>query len=137
MTSPAADTADRENDVYNKRHRQSLAQLVTQLFERWELSNAQQLELLGIPSGSASTLARYRRGEPLAATRDLIERVGHLLAIHKSLRLYFPENRSVAYRWMTTRNADFDNHTPMEMVQQYGFAGLLMVRSYLDRIRGE
>jgi hypothetical protein len=37
---------------------------------------------------------------------------------------------------MSTRNKAFDNLTPVEVIRHYGFAGLLMVRSYLDRARG-
>lgn len=60
----------------------------------------------------------------------------HLLAIHKNLRLLFPHNRALAYRWMTTRNRAFDNCTPTEVISERGFTGLLMVRAYLDRARG-
>ena len=39
---------------------------------------------------------------------------------------------------MSTRNRAFDNLTPVEVVREWGFAGLLMVRTYLDRAaRGE
>jgi hypothetical protein len=37
---------------------------------------------------------------------------------------------------MSTRNKAFDNLTPVQVVRQWGFTGLLMVRSYLDRARG-
>lgn len=53
-----------------------------------------------------------------------------LLGIHKNLRLLFPHNRELAYRWMTTRNKAFDNQTPVEVVKGWGFAGLLMVRAF-------
>ena len=60
-----------------------------------------------------------------------------LLGIHKNLRLLFPENRDPGLPvWMTTRNKADDNRTPVEVVmKEWGFAGLLMVRSYLDRAR--
>ena len=56
-----------------------------------------------------------------------------ILSIHQNLRLLFPQNRDLAYRWMTTRNKAFENLTPVEVVKESGFAGLLMVRGYLDR----
>lgn len=40
------------------------------------------------------------------------------------------------YGWMTTRNRAFDNRTPVEVIKDEGFAGLLMVRGHLDRARG-
>ena len=67
----------------------------------------------------------------------MLERVGHLLAIHKKLRMLFPRNRDLAYAWMSTRNKAFGGRTPAEVVADSGFAGLLMVRSYLDCVRGQ
>jgi hypothetical protein len=37
---------------------------------------------------------------------------------------------------MSARNDNFQRMSPVEVVSQYGFTGLLMVRSYLDRERG-
>jgi len=54
-------------------------------------------------------------------------------AIHKNLRLLFPQNCDLAYQWMSTRNKVFDNYSPVELVKGWGFTGLLMVRSYLER----
>lgn len=47
-----------------------------------------------------------------------------------------PQNRDLVYRWMSTLNKSFDNLTPVDVVKEWGFAGLLMVRGYLDRARG-
>lgn len=127
-TALTSSTKDRD-------YRSSLAEMVTAMFVHWRLSSEDQLELLGLDPGSRSTLTRYRKGQPLSPNRDLLERVGHLLAIHKSLRILFPQNRELAYRWMTSKNRDFENLTPVEVVRQYGFAGLLMVRTYLDQER--
>ena len=96
--------------------------------------------MLGIASSNSAALPNYRRGKPIGTSRDQYERVGHLLGIHKNLRLLFPQNRDLAYRWMSTRNKAFDNLTPVEVVKERGFAGLLMVRAYLEadtHIRGE
>lgn len=106
------------------------------LLDHWELNTEDQAALLGIAAGNRAALSRYRKGEPIGTSRDQYERVGHLLGIHKNLRLLFPRNRNLAYRWMTTRNRAFDNLTPVEVVKEWGFAGLLAVRAYLDRARG-
>jgi hypothetical protein len=37
---------------------------------------------------------------------------------------------------MKTKNKAFENRTPVELVKEFGFIGLLMIRSYLDRSRG-
>ena len=45
----------------------------------------------------------------------------------------FPANPELAYGWITTRNRGFDQLSPAEVIRTWGFAGLLMVRAYLDR----
>ena len=63
----------------------------------------------------------------------MMDRAGHLLGIHKKLRLLFSKNRDLAYSWMKTRNKAFKNKSPMEVIGDYGFAGLLLVRSILNK----
>ncbi len=116
--------------------RGALAKMVMTLLDHWKLSTEDQAALLGVAASNRAALARYRKGEPIGTSRDQFERVGHLLGIHKSLRLLFPQNRDLAYRWMSTRNKAFDNLTPVDVIKEWGFAGLLMVRAYLDRARG-
>ena len=114
----------------------ALARMVMTLLDHWQLDTEDQATLLGLAPGNRAALARYRKGEPIGSTRDQFERVGHLLGIHKNLRLLFPHNRDLAYRWMSTRNRAFEQRTPVELVREWGFAGLLAVRAYLDRARG-
>lgn len=116
--------------------RSAIAMMVMQLFEHWKLASEEQLNSLGLSTDNRAALSRYRKGEPLSQSRDLLERAGHLLGIHKNLRLLFPHNRDLAYAWMKTRNKAFENRTPIEVICEYGFAGLLMVRAYLDKARG-
>jgi len=120
----------------NPNDRGALAKMIMRLFDLWKLNTVDQAMLLGLSETNRGALTRYRRGEPIGTSRDQYERVGHLLAIHKNLRLLFPKNRDLVYRWISTRNRAFDNLTPVDVVREWGFAGLLMVRSYLDRARG-
>lgn len=117
--------------------RQALAKMIIKLFDHWKLGSADRLALLGLCSNSRSTLGRYEKGSPLANNRDILERVGHLLAIHKSLRIIFSHNRDLAYRWMTTRDRMLDHQTPVEFINKYGFMGLLTIRALLDKDRGQ
>jgi antitoxin Xre/MbcA/ParS-like protein len=126
---PAPEPASREA-------RSRLARMITRLFEHWNLSTAEQAAVLGISPGSRTTLVRYRAGEPLAEDRDLLDRVSHLLGIHKSLRILFPHDRDLAYAWMTTGNRRLGAR-PVDLVVRHGFEGLLALRRYLDFQRGE
>jgi uncharacterized protein (DUF2384 family) len=125
-----------ENPPPVQQDRGALAKMVMSLLDHWKLSTEEQAALLGIAASNRAALTRYRKGEPIGTSRDQYERVGHLLGIHKNLRLLFPQNRDLAYRWMSTRNRAFDNRAPVEVVNEWGFAGLLMVRAYLERARG-
>lgn len=117
--------------------RKALASMLMRLFDHWQLSTEEQLDALGFATSNRAVLARYRRGEAIAASRDTLERAGHLLGIHKNTRLLFPHNRELAYSWIKTRNRAFDQRAPIDVIREFGFAGLLMVLAYLDRALGQ
>jgi Protein of unknown function (DUF2384) len=123
-------------DLRSRDSRIRLARMIVKLFAHWGLSGSDQAALLGLSSDSRSSLARYRRGEPLADSADLLGRVGHLLGIHKALRIVFPHDRDLAYRWVTAPNRRFDGRTPLALMREHGYEGILAVRRYLDFERG-
>ena len=130
-----AEVVERAGHAPAVQDRSALAKMVMALLDHWKLPTEDQAALLGIAASNRAALTRYRKGEPIGTSRDQYERVGHLMGIHQNLRLLFPQNRELAYRWMSTRNKAFENLTPVEMVKEWGFSGLLRVRAYLDRAR--
>ena len=82
-------------DLHARGSRERLAKMVVSLLEHWALPLNDQASLLGLSAHSRSTIARYRRGEPLADNADLLARAGHLLGIHKALRILFPHDREL------------------------------------------
>jgi hypothetical protein len=122
-------------DLRSRQSRERLAHLVVTLLDHWQLAPNDQALLLGLSAQSRSTVARYRRGEPLADNADLLARAGHLLGIHKALRILFPHDRELAYSWVTATNAWFRT-TPLEIMKRHGYEGILAVRRYLDFERG-
>lgn len=123
-------------DFRDRGSRERLAKMLMRLFDRWLLGPADQASLLGLSPQSRSTVARYRRGEPLADNADLLARAGHLLGIHKALRIIFPRDRDLVYRWVTVPNRRFGDIAPIEIMKRHGFEGILAVRRYLDFERG-
>ena len=123
-------------DLHARSSRERLARMVVALLDHWELSPNDQAVLLGLSTQSRSTISRYRRGEPLADSADLLARAGHLLGIHKALRILFPHDLGLAYRWVTTPNRRFDGATPLDIMKRHGYEGILAVRRYLDFERG-
>ncbi len=127
----------RQPENHKRRERVVLAEAVTTLFDLWQLGAADRLALLGLSDGNRSALQRYARGEPLASSRDLLDRAGHLLGIHKSLKLLYPRNEEIVHGWMGSPNERFGAETPIEVVRRYGLPGLAMVRGTLDIQRGQ
>jgi hypothetical protein len=125
-----------EVDLHARDSRERLAKMVMELFQHWGIPAADQAALLGVSSQSRSTLSRYRRGEPLADNADLLARAGHLLGIHKALRILFPQDRDLAYRWVSTPNRRFGGAAPLDIMRRHGYEGILAVRRYLDFERG-
>lgn len=123
-------------DLHSRESRERLARMVMNLFDHWAIAAADQAILLGVSPQSRSTLARYRRGEPLADSADLLARAGHLLGIHKALRILFPQDRDLAYRWISAPNRRFGGAAPLEIMKRHGYEGILAVRRYLDFERG-
>ena len=101
-----------------------LAQMIINLFGHWQLSSKDQKALLG-------GLDPAQLAECLSESQDLHTRVGHLLGIHKSLRVMFPQNLDLAYRWVSQSNGRFGNTPPLEIMKK-GQEGLVAVRRYLD-----
>ena len=125
----------REIDLHQRGNRERLARMVVSLFDHWQVSASDQASLLGLSPDSRATLARYRKGEPLADNTDLLARAGHLLGIHKALRIMFPHDRDLAYRWVTTPNRRFGGRMPLAIMKQ-AYEGILAVRRFLDFERG-
>jgi len=124
-------------DLESAESRKALATLVIKLFHLWDLDTASQLELLGLSPKSRSMLSKYAKGEALPATRDMYDRVGWLLAIHKALRLLYPRNEDIRYSWVNRRNVAFDNLSPLDVMREQGIIGIARVARYLDFYRGQ
>jgi transcriptional regulator with XRE-family HTH domain len=122
-------------NLRSRASRERLAKVVVSLLDRWQLPPNDQAALLGLSAQSRSTVARYRRGEPLADSADLLARAGHLLGIHKALRILFPHDLDLAYRWISAPNRRF-GASPLEVMKRHGYEGILAVRRYLDFERG-
>jgi hypothetical protein len=120
-------------DLSTAEVRSGLATIITNLFDLWGLSGKERLQLLGLSPNSRSSLKGYRQGKPLPNRPDLLERVGYLLAMHKSLGLLFPYNADIKTSWIRKRNKAFDNSTPLDLMISEGLIGLAKVSRYLDR----
>lgn len=110
-------------------------QNVIALFKHWGLKNEEECSLLG--GISPAQLAKFKKGLAFIHGRDTIERVGHLLGIHKNLRILYPYNRDVVYRYIKARNLQLNNLSPLEIMLEQGYIGIAQMRRFTDFIRGQ
>ncbi|MBA1275957.1 antitoxin Xre/MbcA/ParS toxin-binding domain-containing protein [Stutzerimonas azotifigens] len=132
-------TALHQSDVElaSEEGRRDLARVIGALFDRWQLDTDLQMQLLGMSPKSRKQLPRYRAGEqPLPGSRDVLDRAGYLLGIHKGLRLLFPEDETLRFTWVHRRNGALDGATPLEVMVRDGLLGIARVARLVDFQRG-
>ena len=123
-------------NIENSDARRKLSRMVTRLFTLWNLTTADQLELLGLSRTSRAQLSKYRKGGALPSSRDMLDRIGWLLSIHKNLRLLYPRNENIRYTWVKRRNQILDDQRPLDIMKYQGLIGIARVARYLDYLRG-
>ena len=103
--------------------------------EHWELSVAEQLKLLGIPS--RSTFFKWRREREPRLPQDTLERLSYLLGIYKALQILLPDARA-ADEWVRKPNdaPPFGGRSALDRMLSGQVADLYIVRQYLDAERG-
>ena len=136
MAQIKEDPEFRKVDLAAKASRENLTRMLTKLFDLWKLPVNSQLSLLGLSPSSRAMLTKYRQGAALSTSRDVLDRAGWLLAIHKALRLLYPRNEKLRYSWVSRPNRAFENRPPLEVMLEEGIIGIAKVSRYLDLQRG-
>lgn len=112
---------------------EAMLRAVLTLFDKWKLSTAEKLVLLGNPS--ERTFQRWRRGVVGGLSTDTIHRLGDLLGIHKALRYMFADVER-AYGWVRRPNEAFGGRPALDVMLQGAPTDLARIRAYLDAERG-
>ncbi len=107
----------------------------THIAERWGLTVADQLSLLGI--ASRSTFFKWRREREPRLPQDTLERLSYLLGIYKALQILLPDPQA-ADEWVRKPNnaPPFGGRSALERMLSGQVADLFIVRQYLDAQRG-
>jgi hypothetical protein len=107
--------------------------------QRWGLSEAQRLSVLGFPGRSTyhQWLAKARAHKQLLLPVDTLLRISAVLGIHKGLRILFGREEDER-AWLTKPHdaALFGGQPPLALVVNGTQDGLMLVRRYLDAWRG-
>lgn len=104
--------------------------------EQWELSNDQQMVLLGL--SAPSTLFKWKRDPDSARlSKDTLERISYVFGIYKALQILLPRE-DAADAWITKPNDAplFGGRSALDRLLSGQVADLYLVRQYLDAQRG-
>ena len=106
------------------------------LAEEWQLSEAEQIILLGLPPDFE--LGRWRRGDIVAANDETLERISYLLGIYKAIHTLLPLPAR-ANSWMRAPNSApmFGGRSALDRMLRGSIADLRSVRAYLDAQLGK
>ena len=115
---------------------QALLPAIFNIFEKWSLSGADQMTLLGL--ANEKTLYNWK-GKPEKAkiSPDQLERASYLLGIYKALQILLPDETH-ADNWLTTPNDNqfFNGMQPLNRMLAGRVFDLAEVRYFLDAERG-
>lgn len=105
------------------------------IMDTWGASTGDRCMIMGgIPEVSYNEWTESKVG---TLTKDQLERIGHILGIHKSLCLLFCDSDG-RMRWFKTPNHDdtFLGKSPLERIASGHITDLIAVRNYIDALRG-
>jgi hypothetical protein len=125
---------NRHPDLDSEENRQKLTKMIMRLFDHWDLTTADQLELLGLSANSRRMLSQYRKKGVLPNNRDMQDRLGWLLVVHQNLRTLYPENPEICYTWIHRQNQYLDNWMPLEVMKKQGLIGIFRVAQLLEHL---
>lgn len=104
----------------------------------YDFSREEQATLLGIKH-NRERLKQLQDHNQIPEADDVLLRVGMLVAIHKNLRIIFPYNRDLVYKWMKRGNPDFGGLSPIHYISAgeigQGLNRFAAVRRRLDQVR--
>lgn len=95
----------------------------------WRLRDRETQQLVGAPE---RTFYRWKAGRPKLSD-DQRDRISHLVNVQSTLEAIFNENK-LSFEWVRRPNAAFSDRTPLELMLEDRFAGILRVRTYLSEL---
>lgn len=103
-----------------------------EIARRWDLTADEQIILLGSPG--RSTFFKWKK-DGGSLPKDAAERLSHILAIWKALRILFTVDER-AQEWVRRPNAFFDGKSALDIMLGGRVSDIYGVRQYLDAQRG-
>ena len=107
--------------------RQALAEALLALFDEWQLHEVNQATLIGLLD-----IAELRSGEPLPANREVLECIGHILAIGRALLKAFPYKTKQRHQWINNPHPKLDYATPLQYMLRGGANAIREMRELAE-----
>src|SRR5687767_9273806 len=109
------------------------------IIERWKLTSADAMALLGVDSRSTyyDLLKRAREGKEVKGiSKDQLDRLSYLLGIYEAIRVLFPHSEESRDEWVSRANTAslFGGRSPIEMMRS-GMIGLYQTFAHLTAAR--
>jgi uncharacterized protein (DUF2384 family) len=124
---------DLSMSTMNLEDRVAATRVIINILDTWGLSDSQQVDVLGLPSGTpARAVRRYRQDTPLPDDTGVMERINHVIGIAEALRTTFPRNANMGPEWMRKPHRRFSQQPPVAVIAEGGLGGLISVRAQLD-----
>ncbi len=104
----------------------------------WELTEAQQLALLGASISRSTLHTRESDGPRTVLSIDQFARVSHLVAIYEGVQRFFRRAPAEGDRWVRRARAEppFLGVSPLDVMLRGGIPALEAVRHYVDSAAG-
>ena len=120
-------------DRITDKQKNQLTFRLTQIMEDWQLSDQDQIELMGMSKSlKPRHLYLYRRGDKsFDFDQTSINRSEMILGIHESLGTTYPTNRDYASIWLKRPVKKFNHKAPLELMLS-GDIGMKRVWHFLD-----
>jgi len=106
---------------------------VINYLDQWKLSEAEIINILGVPDIKPRHLSHYRKAEKaLPQTREVYQRIDHIVGIADALRTTYPFSDKMRLMWLRKPHRRFKKNTPLSVILNEGVDGLMRVRVEVD-----
>lgn len=107
------------------------ARIFSKLARAWDLTHAEQLKVLNLQD--YETIARWNSGDVSDLSRDVLERLSHLLNIFRLINMLLPAPDQ-ANAWVRKSNAArlFAGRTALDLMMTGRIEDVAAVRNYLE-----
>jgi len=111
---------------------ESVLDAVFALFDRWQLHELNQAALLGV-----NRIDELKQNQWPENSSEVLEKIGHLLAIDQALSKYFPYELTSRDLWILVPKKEFADESPLAVMLESGLEGMRKVRIFVESLTAE